>query len=232
MKTGMNRLGLAGLVAALLWVLSPALAAKEGGHYNLYVTGQAFDDDGKALLYRELHRCNSPRSRCVIEYVDPGQQTLARKELDYSDSAYAPDVTMRNLLLESLKRASGGDDAATVIDAGFDNYVRSRWDELAAGKTVDFPFLVLGREQPLAMQAARRDGDCAEDALCLAVAPQAWYLRLVVPPIELTYARDSRRLLRYQGISNLRDAQGNSRLVDIRYDYADAPIAAAETDAN
>ena len=46
------------------------------------------------------------------------------------------------------------------------------------------------------MQAVRRDDDCPADALCLAVTPQAWYLRLVVPPIELTYARDSRRLLR------------------------------------
>jgi hypothetical protein len=228
----MTRVWSSHLVAVLLCVLSPALWATGTGQYSLYVTGHAFDDDGEALLYREVHRCNSERSRCVIEYVDPGQQPLARKELDYSDSAHAPDVTMRNLLAESLKTARGGDDTATVIDAGFDNYVRSRWDELAAGNTVEFPFLVLGRDQPLAMQAARRDGDCTEDALCLAVTPQAWYLRLVVPPIELTYARDSRRLLRYQGIGNLRDAQGNSRQVDIRYDYADAPMAAAEIDAN
>lgn len=219
------------MAVALGCLLSPALLAVEAGQFSLYVTGHAFDDDGESLLYREVHRCNSERSRCVIEYVDPGEQPLARKELDYSESLHAPDVTMKNLVAQSLDTARGG-DTSMVIDAGFDNYVRSRWQELVAGEAVEFPFLVLGREQPLGMQAARRDGDCPADALCLEVTPQAWYLRLVVPPIELTYARDSRRLLRYQGIGNLRDAQGNSRQVDIRYDYADASIAAAGGDAN
>jgi hypothetical protein len=210
-----------GIVLLAGTVLLPiSLCAAANAQYLPYAVGYACDDSGKTLLYREMHYCDQAHSHCVIEYIDPYREPLARKQLDYSGSAFAPVVDMQDLRLQSRESARG--DEALVIDAGFDNYMRSRWDDLAAGDTVDFPFLALGQDQPLMMQAVSSDGECAGNALCLEVTPGAWLLRLLVEPIRLTYARDSRRLLRYRGISNLSDADGNSPDVDIRYSYGDA----------
>jgi len=206
------------LLASCLLILSPLALAS--GELDLYVVGDAFDDTGNILLYREMHRCDGPRTQCVIDYLDPAEAPLARKELDYSNSPHAPDVELENLLAQITRSASGAAaESELVVDAGFDNYVRTRWYDLDSGSAISFPFLVLGRDDPLAMRAVRSEKSCADEALCLEVAPEAWFLRLLVPPIELTYERETRRLLRYRGIGNLRDAQGNSRQVDIRYRY-------------
>lgn len=206
------------LIASCLVLLS-SFASASGG-FNLYVVGDAFDDTGNTLLYREVHRCDGAKTQCVIDYLDPAEARLARKALDYRNSPHAPDVELENLLANVTKSASGSaNENQLVIDAGFDNYVRTRWYDLDSGEAVTFPFLMLGRDDPLEMRAVRSEEVCAEEALCLEVAPEAWFLRLLVPPIELTYERETRRLLRYRGIGNLRDAEGNSPQVDIRYRY-------------
>ena len=107
-----------------------------------------------------------------------------------------------------------------MVDAGFDNYVRQRWTELMGADPVRFPFLVAGRDSPLAMRAGPdRQSECNPAQLCLQVELDSWLLRMLVAPITLTYDRESRRLLRFKGISNLKDAAGNSQSVDIRYQY-------------
>ena len=203
------------------FLLVASTCASASVQLAVYVVGEAFNNAGDTLLYREVHRCDEARTQCVIDYVSPVEVAIARKVVDYRGSASAPKVELENLLLDSRNAAVGNAaDRDLVVDAGFDNYVRSRWSELDDGQSISFPFLVLGREDPLPMRAVRREGECAEGGLCLEVAPDAWYLRLLVPPIVLTYDRETRRLLRYQGISNLRDDQGNNRQVDIRYRYS------------
>ena len=47
----------------------------------------------------------------------------------------------------------------------------------------------------------------------------ATLLGMLVDPFELTYDRGSRRLLRFTGVSNLKDEAGQSQQVDIHYQY-------------
>ena len=205
-------------LAFLLLVTTCASASET----RLFVVGEAWDDKGTTLLYREFHYCDSSLTRCVIEYRDREQGELARKELDYSRSNQAPGVVLEDFVADRRVILPASEERSVVVDAGFDNFVRSRWDELAGGEVIDFPFLALGREQPLTMRAGVSDEvDCDSAELCLDVALDAWVLRLLVPKIELTYERSGRRLLRYRGISNLRIADGGSPMVDIRYDYGE-----------
>ncbi len=44
-------------------------------------------------------------------------------------------------------------------------------------------------------------------------------LGFLADPINLVYSREHRRLVRYQGLSNLRGENSESLIVDIHYDY-------------
>ncbi len=137
----------------------------------------------------------------------------------------------------TLPAFDGAIDASDqlVIDAGFDNYVRTRWRDLASGAKVRFDFALPSRAASLPMVARRKPaGVCdavresvaldaapptvAED-LCLEIAPANWLLNSFVSPIRLEYDADNRRLLSFAGMSNIPNEQGKAYRVYIVYDY-------------
>ncbi len=182
------------------------------------VVGSAYNESGEELLYRELHFCQEGAATCTVDYRDASGDTIARKELDYSPGPHRPSLVMRDLRNSSEYVVESTAVDATVVDAGFDNYVRSRWDALTEGEAVRFSFKVVGFDDPLPMKALKEEG-CTEEKLCLKVRLDSWLIGWLADPIELTYARDSQRLLRFRGVSNLRGPEGESQTVDIRYAY-------------
>ena len=46
-----------------------------------------------------------------------------------------------------------------------------------------------------------------------------WFLRLFAPYVEVTYERQSRCLMRYEGVSNVADVSGRFKRVQITYGY-------------
>jgi len=206
------------LALLLLWC-APVLADVEQAE----VVGRAKDLDSGRFLYSEHYRCGENDLHCEVEYRDPQEDVIARKSLDYSDSRHAPEVVMRDLRRDETTVVDMAPREDLVIDAGFDNFVRSRWDTLAAGDTVRFSFRVVNIDRVLSMKARARNGtDCKDETLCLDVEVDSFFLGLLTDPIELTYARDTRRLLRFRGVSNLKAPDGGSQTVDIRYEYADS----------
>tara|TARA_R110000823_G_scaffold27609_3_gene80303 strand:+ start:3187 stop:3879 length:693 start_codon:yes stop_codon:yes gene_type:complete len=195
------------------------------------VVGSAYDESGDELLYRELHFCRDDSASCTVDYRDPAGTTIARKKLDYSSGSHRPSLVMRDLRTDKEYAVEPEVDApsATVVDAGFDNYVRSQWSTLTAGEPVHFRFKVVGFDDPIPMKAQQEAG-CAEGKVCLKVTVDSWLIGWLADPIELTYARDSQRLLRFRGVSNLRGPDGESQKVDIRYTYeaADASSVRGE----
>jgi hypothetical protein len=186
------------------------------------VTGSAYDRSSGDLIYREYHFCDLASIQCSVEYRDAADELIAQKQLDYSAGPYSPTLVMNDFRQEeeiSLNLAGSPD---WVVDAGFDNFVRSKWDMLDAGEVVKFPFLVPGFEKPLKMRAQRADKDsCVSDELCLEIVLDSWLLGMLVDPIALSYSRPERKLLRFQGISNIRGSNGESLDVDILYQYSD-----------
>jgi len=155
-----------------------------------------------------------------VEYRDPGGDLIARKALDYRQGPWSPSLSVQDLRAGEAFEVAAPADPAVVVDAGFDNYMRARWQELAAGEEVSFPFLAAGQQRPFRMVARPvASSECDPATLCLEVQPDAWWLRLLMDPIELVYDRNSRRLLLFRGISNLSDAAGDAYAVEIRYSY-------------
>jgi len=112
-----------------------------------------------------------------------------------------------------------------IVDAGFDPYVRENWDALTAGRSVTTSFLVPARLDSVRISVSETDaGECnarGENFHCFIIRP-AGVLRVVswfVDPIRIAYDTETRRLLSFEGISNIRDDAGDARNVLIDFEY-------------
>lgn len=217
-------LGLSALAVALLQTLSFSSTAF-AEDFPLYVVGNAYDRDSKELLYSEYHYCSIDALQCKVEYQDGASEPITHKILDYRRSLNSPELFVKAYREEEDQRFAVSDTEDLVVDAGFDNFVRSQWENLAGGAAVVFPFQPLGFDKPLTMRASERNTkrselECSESKLCLTVRVDSWFLGLIASPIELVYSRGDRRLLSFSGVSNIRGTRGEPLYVDINYRYS------------
>lgn len=214
--------------------------------------------DGGAVLYRERHhveRDADGRGTRVVVYECPDGRPYARKVVRYAGWAGAPDFEMvdardgwrervetvgERRRVSVVERAGGRERAVDlsapeqlVVDAGFDDFVRRHWDRLAAGERVDFAFLVPSRFDVMRFKV-KRLGEitvAGEPALVIRLGLGAWY-SFLLPHIDVTYRTASRRLARFEGLTNQRTPGGGH--VSARIDFpADArrPLAPGSIDA-
>jgi hypothetical protein len=181
------------------------------------IIGEARDPESGELKYYEHYYCSDDALKCSVFYLRPDNQLIASKRLDYEPSKQAPVLAFRDFRLDREITIDRPDSDA-VVDAGFDNFVRLQWQDLAGGEEVRFPFRMMGREEPIDMRASRRKG-CDAGKLCLNIRLDSWLLGSFIDPIQLTYDRGTQRLLRFEGISNLKTEQGKSQKVEIEYRY-------------
>lgn len=217
--------------ALLLAALLPAAARAERSY-----AGEARDPERGTLLYEEHHLVRpgtgGPRERLVL-YRCPGGAAFARKQVSYGEDGAAPGFALedarfgyregvepRNGALAvyaqeaagaPLRRATLQPGPDLVIDAGFDEFVRRHWERLRRGESVALRFLVPSRLAPLGFRL-RRTG-----AAMLEGAPASLFrLRLdgllgwFAPDITLGYRDADRRLMSFEGLTNIRaDRDGN-----------------------
>ena len=65
-----------------------------------------------------------------------------------------------------------------------------------------------------------KDTPGAPATVAFGIEADSWLLRLVAPRLEVRYDRETRRLLSYQGASNLLDADRGVQNVTITYRYS------------
>jgi hypothetical protein len=209
-------------------------------------TGYARSPDSGALLYLETHAvadAGTPAETRVVLYRCADGAAFARKELAYAAGRIAPDFQFedaRSGYAEGFRRESAGitvferaganadtrretlsGEPDLVADAGFDEFVRARWDELERGVAADVPFLVPSRLDSVPFRVrkvaeARIDGDTVSVIRLSLAGPLGWF----VPDVEVSYRKRDRRLVRYRGLTNIRDAAG--RLIEAQIDFPDA----------
>lgn len=190
------------------------------------VLGKAYERNTGAYLYSEQHFCSEQRLLCTVEYSNAAGEVFAQKLLDFRQSLVGPSLVMSDYRNQKEISIPAGQSENLVIDAGFDNFVRSSWNELDDGKQISFPFLPAGFDKPLDMRALRSEKiDCDPKQLCLDIELDSWLLAMIVDPIELSYSRSNKRLLHFSGVSNIKDEDGETQSVDIHYEYLEEVIA-------
>lgn len=223
------------LVATLL-ALAPASHAAV-----LETIGDAHARDDGRLLYREQHLIrrdgDRPLERLVL-YRCPDGTAFARKRVDYRASTLAPDFALVDArgYREGLRRENGQarvwhDDAAArplgtpeatlVADAGFDEFIRQRWTALAPGRTQALAFAIPALGRSLSFKV-RNAGDRTPTARRFELKAGG-LVGLVAPAIAVDYDPRDRRLRRFIGPTNIRDARGKQ--IEARIEFAQAPRA-------
>lgn len=218
------------------WLLCGLLWAATSGHAaTLQYDGRATDPDSGRLLYTERHLLRevdgSPRDR-LVSYLCPNGTLFARKRVDYAPSVVAPSFQLddgRDGYREGVRRADGRISAFVrkrtgapeesgplptgerlVADAGFDEYVRRNWAALVAGKTLLVDFAVPASRRAYTFKLRKLASPTIDGVPAYLFRLKiSGLLGLVAPQIDVAYARQSKRLLRFEGVTNLRDAEGD-----------------------
>jgi len=222
--------------------------------------GRAYDAQTGVLLYEARHVETLANGRVVsdhVRYLDPNGRTIAEKQVDFRGHPYTPEFRLDNDRtghMEALLREDGGEievrfreradqelrqirlDAPTdaVADAGFDRLIESNWEKLSAGERLTRRFLIPSRLEFMDFRIGRAadpdDGDADPDTVRFALEADSVLVRLFAPTISMLYDRESRRMLRYEGPSNLRDESGDNHVVRIEFEYPTLSARAPQND--
>lgn len=238
------------LAALLAWALSPSPAAAT--QILTMQEGVAQAARGSTVLYREQHFLRSaggqPLERVVLYRCAAGV-LFGRKRVDYRASATAPSFRLddqRSGYSEGLRLATRGRElffragsgspersapvraASLIADAGFDQFIEQRWSSLLDGKAQVLEFAIPSRLRSMAFSVKRTGATTigAEPAWVFQLKLEG-LLGLVAPVIQVSYSQRSRRLLRFEGLSNVRNDRGDQPLL-ARIDFPSAAAPASE----
>lgn len=196
----------------------------------LETRGDAVDIASGTPLYTEQHLVRYEhgvaRERIVL-YRCPDGRAFGRKTLDYGDTPATPAFRMEDAhvgYVEGARRADEGfvaffgfaaDGApaetaiarapSLVVDAGFDEFIRSRWDALQAGDTLAIDFLVPSRGKAYAFELAKVREQTLQGAPASVFRLSlrgvfGWF----ASDIDVAYRNSDRRLMRFEGLTSVR----------------------------
>ena len=232
------------VTAALTGTLLAVYFASQAAAQQVARVGRAYDTASGKLLYLERHVETVAGNAILtddVTYVDAEGRTFATKRVDFQANPFVPDFKLTNGRtghLEALSRAGrNGVDirfreaardplqqtrleqlAKALADAGFDRFIESHWEELIAGEQIVRHFLVPSRLEFMAFRIRRDEAPDEASTVTFVMEIDSTLLRLVVSPIVVTYDRMTRRLVRYAGLSNIRDENGDNFRVEVVFD--------------
>lgn len=243
------------LVAALGGI--QASADTPGAPLPQYLSydGTAVDVDDGSVLYRESHYLVQEGAqvleRLVLYRCADGTPFARKRVVPAGPTPWLPAFDMTDARLGYREGASVDGDGVEVFvqepgepaleqealeevptdlvgDAGFDRFVQDNWQKLLAGETVHFHFLVPSRLDYMGFKVRHlgheRIGDRPVEVFRLALGG---LLGLIVSGIDVAYEADSRILMRFEGLSNVRDPEGDNYVARIEF-----PLAARKVEAD
>lgn len=233
------------VVGSLL--LFPAFQAlAEDSEYEIIGAAYHAEDIGQ-LLYEERYTPVDENGKGEVHYVDPDGERIAEKTLDYSYGDSRPSFELRDLRQDLHWSARWSDDEQTirltrgsveapdtetvevksrqVIDAGFDPFIQSQWTRLMDGERVTFHFAFPNRLTNVRLRAERIAADESpiqkkqDDWVYFRIRVNSAVLSLFADNLYLAYDPEGTRLMVFRGRSNIPDADGEGRDVEIHYRY-------------
>ena len=215
--------------------------------------GSAYDMERNVAAYVEQHHEGFVAGRHVCtrtDFLGSDGKPMAMRSLDFGRFDCKPDYLFRDLrngyeegaAVDSAQGAAEirvhfRDSAQAplrekrievpepcVINGGVGEFVRRRWDAIAAGKKAPFNMVIPARLDYFRFEAyvdrkySLTSGEAkGRDYLPVVIEPRSTVLSMLLPAIVLYLDVATKRLIRYQGIVNVADARGRS--LRVRTDY-------------
>lgn len=232
-----------------------SLAAAADTTFTPAYRGSAYDTERNSAAYLEEHREGFLAGKHVCtrtDFLAPGGKPMAVRVLDFGRYDCKPDYIFRDLrngyeegaAVDPAKGAAEirvhfRDSAKApvkekrievpepcVINGGVGEFVRQRWEDIAAGKKASFNMVIPARldyfrfeayvDRKYSLSPAESKG---RPYLPVVVEPKSTVLSMLLPTIVMYEDVATKRLLCYQGIVNVADAKGRS--LRVRTDYPD-----------
>lgn len=214
--------------------------------------GYAYTLESGEFRYVEHHEqvlFNGQPIRWYVTYLNPQGEVIATKEMYFKADDTVPVYTFRipaDGYVEGIRHENGvwtmfrreGEHAEMetetfevtapmAADSGFHPLVQKYFDELMAGKTLDFRFAVAGNQSVIDMTAEKIGTTTfeGEPAVVFRASLDMFFISWFVDPLLLTYDPQTERLLEYRGIGNMHNAQGEVYPVRVSY-YTEVPEVA------
>lgn len=220
--------------------------------------GKAYDLDSNELLYTEYHTYISPILH-KVEYKEANGNVFATKIINYEKSFFSPDFSLENtrngefirtkkenenITLEYKENSKSStlkslikDKSTLVIDAGFDHFIMSNWQELITGKSIEVNYLIPSKGDYYRLNLNKIScDDSNSDDYCFSISASSFFIRIFSSELKLTYSpienigknitdiKDTKqaqkyRLTSFKGRTNISDSKGNYQDAHIRYQF-------------
>ena len=204
--------------------------------------GYAYDQQTGRFLYSETHheilRDGRPIENTVV-YRDDEGRVFAQKHVDFHKSQVMPDFQLVNTENGHVEGARGGETRLSIhfqrrsesevrkasveipsngiVDAGFDRFIEQNWAALADGKVLEREFLIPSQLEFYTFEIAKISSP-EPGEMTFRLQIKSLILQMFVPSVRVCYDIQTRTLLRYEGISNIRNNAGEN--FDVRIEFA------------
>lgn len=205
----------------------------------------AYDIDSELFLYTENHKETFEENRIVksfISYQDTNNIEFCTKEMTFNADSTKPNFVMKDkrdgyiegseLLSDNrvrvFTRATFDDpiqedtleiDEEFVIDAGLTYFFRENWDELLSGEIISFYFVAPAKLNYFRFRVSKYDEPIIDgrEAMTIELELNNWLLRQFVSSVFISYDKETKKILKYEGISNINNDLGKSHFVKIDF---------------
>lgn len=215
------------LIAAALVSAAASAAAAERA------SGDAYSSANDTLLYHETHYRFDGGSERLVLYRCPDGRPFARKHVRETANAQAPDFDLVDAHLgyrEGVRERNGQREVYVqrrpsqpeqsdrlrvptdgVIDIGLEAFARSHWDALVRGESLSVQYLVPSRRKFFTFNVDRiADAPgAAPKTMTLRLSISSWF-SFLLPHIDIVYDIATRSIVRYEGLSSIRDDNGKN----------------------
>ncbi len=227
-----------------LLALILALPAASAAPLEFRGTARSLEDG--QVLYTELHTVTIDErgfnKKVETRYYDPSGKPIAQLRSDFTRHPFVPDAEFEDYRFQRKESMFTTPDGKRILmrveesgklvaeekhdlrggmaaGQGFDNFIKSRFTEITP-QGVPLRFGVMAKADFFAFKAFR--ADATPERVRFGIKLDSLFLRLFADELKVEYAPESRRLLSYRGLSNLRSAKGGDQQVHIAYEYSHA----------
>lgn len=179
--------------------------------------------------------------KSLTEYIDPEGRVIGSLRSDFTHSLSAPDFILRDgrnksfqglhweqdkveMFSRETEKAKVATKALTknqrdvlISGPGLNYFVANNLKQIIQQDGMDFKYIIPGRLEafdfnikPLAYDSERAEFE---------VKIKSWLMRIFSPRLKLIFDVKKKRLLSFEGLSNIRDGEGEMMSVDIQYLY-------------
>jgi hypothetical protein len=208
--------------------------------------GTAYDKKSGKFIYVESHRRVIKNGNLIegsVEYLNKSGKSFVSKKIEYEFSSIAPNYRLedkRTGYIEGVKilpgnrvslynQSSSGkkmqkaikafNPKMLVVDAGFDEFIRKNWNRLQNNERILIQFAVPSMLRVVEFRVYKVSSSKIKGkaASVFSMDLGNFFLRLFMDPIIVSYDNKEKKLLRYEGVSNIVDSEGDNHVAKILF---------------